>query len=212
MEEEELKRRTLQFRELVGDDLFRFAVSQNVMTLEKDRRRFEQLALEILGYFECDRCCKCCTEMPIHLNDEALERLSRLDGDALFDKMDENEVDNYLKTPCPYLDGDTCTIYEIKPTACRMFPFVVLRPVPTLQLCPMGKRIFEKFKDLVRKYGKKDLKVEWEEGGSDRLYDYSGETGKKAVYVALPIPVLEKFLRYLRLEARHADSRKSIEL
>ena len=203
MNEEELKKQTLQYRELVGDDLFWFSVSQNVMTVEKDRLRFGQLALEILEHFECDRCCKCCTEMPIHLNDEALERLAKLDGDALFDKLDDNEVDNYLKSPCPYLNGDTCTIYEIKPTACRMFPFVVIRPEPTLQLCPMGKRIFATFKDLVRKYGKKDLKVEWEEeGAAIRLSDHTGETGKKAVYVALPIPVLEKFLKYLRLEAR----------
>ena len=203
MNEEELKKQTLQYRELVGDDLFWFSVSQNVMTIEKDRLRFGQLALEILEHFECDRCCKCCTEMPIHLNDEALERLAKLDGDALFDKLDDNEVDNYLKSPCPYLNGDTCTIYEIKPTACRMFPFVVIRPEPTLQLCPMGKRIFATFKDLVRKYGKKDLKVEWEEeGAAIRLSDHTGETGKKAVYVALPIPVLEKFLKYLRLEAR----------
>ncbi|KAF5426042.1 Fe-S-cluster containining protein [Candidatus Methanophagaceae archaeon] len=115
MNEEELKKQTLQYRELVGDDLFWFSVSQNVMTIEKDRLRFGQLALEILEHFECDRCCKCCTEMPIHLNDEALERLVRLDGDALFDKLDDNEVDNYLKSPCPYLNGDTCTIYEIKP-------------------------------------------------------------------------------------------------
>ena len=199
MKEEELKKQTLQFRDLVGDELFWFTVSQNVMAIEKDRRRFEQLALEILEYFECERCCRCCREMPIHLNDEDMERLYRLDGAALFDKMDESEVDNYLKTPCSYLKGDTCTIYENKPMSCRMFPFVVIRPVPTLQLCPMGKKIFEEFKALTRKYGKKDLKVQWDDNVSDnRLPDYSGSTEKKAIYVALPIPVLERFLKYLR--------------
>ncbi|MBC8521943.1 MAG: YkgJ family cysteine cluster protein [Methanomicrobia archaeon] len=201
MKEENLKKQILQFRELVGDELFRFTMSQNVMAMEKDRRRFKQLALEILEYFECERCCKCCREMPVHLNDEDLERLSRLDGDALFDKMDDAEVDNYLKTPCPYLKGTECSIYENKPTSCCMFPFVVIRPVPTLQLCPMGKKIFADFKELARKYDKKDLKVQWEEGASDnRLPDYSGSTGKKAVYVALPIAVLEKFLKYLRIK------------
>jgi len=201
MKEDKLKEQALQFRELAGDELFWFTMSQNVMAIEKDRRRFEQLALEIQEYFECERCCKCCREMPIHLNDEDMERIYRLDGDALFDKMNENEVDNYLKTPCPYLKGNLCTIYENRPMSCRMFPFVVIRPVPTLQLCPMGKKMFEQFKALTRKYSKKDLKVEWEEGTSgDRLPDYSGSTGKKAVYVALPIAVLEKFLKYLRAE------------
>ena len=36
--------------------------------------------------------------MPVHLNDDDIERLVRIDGDSLFDKMNENEVDNYLKT------------------------------------------------------------------------------------------------------------------
>lgn len=203
MTEEDLKKQAMQFRELVGDDLFWFTVSQNVMTMESDRQKFEQLALAILDYFDCDRCCKCCREMPIHLNDADLERIYPLDGAAVFDKMDENEVDNYLKTPCPYLDGDACTIYDARPTSCRMFPFVVIRPVPTLQLCPMGKRIFDSFKALARKYGKKDLKVEWEEGASEAtLHDHKPNAVKKAVYVALPIPVLEKFLKYLRAENR----------
>ncbi len=200
MNEEDLKKQTVQFRELVGDELFWFTMEQNVKTLEKDRQRFWELALQIQQYLTCERCCKCCSEMPIHLNDEDVERLYRLEGDALFDKMDTNEMDNFLKTPCPYLKGDVCTIYENRPAACKMFPFVVIRPVPTLQLCPMGKKIFETFKALTRKYGKKDLKVEWESAEPPVLTDEDSE--KKAIYVALPIPVLERFLKYLRLEER----------
>ena len=194
MKHEELKKQTLQFRELVGDELFWFTMERNVKTIEKNKQRFEELALKIQTYFECERCCKCCSEMPIHLNDEDVERLCRLDGDALFDKLDVKEMDNFLRTPCPYLNGDVCTIYENRPAACKMFPFVVIRPVPTLQLCPMGQKIFEKFKELTRTYGKRDLKVEWENAEPPEV----GEN--QAVYVALPIPVLEKFLRYLQLE------------
>ncbi len=209
MEEErgDLKKQTLLFRDLVGDELFWFTVSQNVNAMEKNRRRFEQLALAILEYFECERCCKCCREMPIHLNDEDIDRIWKVDGDALFDKLDENEVDDYLKTPCPYLKGNECTIYESKPMSCRMFPFVVIRPVPTLQLCPMGKKVFEEYRRLARKYGKKDTKVQWDDDNAsdrNRLPDYcgsgSGSSEKKAVYVALPLGVLEKFLRYLQTE------------
>jgi Fe-S-cluster containining protein len=196
MNEEDLKKQTVQFRKLVGDELFWFTMEQNVKTMEKDKQRFAELALQIQTYFECERCCKCCSEMPIHLNDEDVERLHQLDGDTLFDKMDANEMDNFLRTPCPYLNGDVCTIYENRPAACKMFPFVVIRPVPTLQLCPMGQKIFEKFKDLTRTYGKRDLKVEWESAEPPEV----GEN--QAVYVALPIPVLKKFLQYLRLEER----------
>ena len=110
MNEEDLKKQALQFRELVGDELFWFTVSQNVMTMERGRLKFEQLALAILEYFEY-------------------------------------------------------------------------------------------FKALARKYGKKDLKVEWEEGVSEApLHDHNGSAVKKAVYVALPIPVQGKFLKYLHAE------------
>ena len=200
--EEDLKKQALQFRDLVGDDLFSFTISQNVKSMEKSRGKFEALALAIQEYFGCERCCTCCREMPIHLNDEDLERLCKRDGEALFDKMDENEVDNYLKTPCPYLDGDACVIYESRPMSCRMFPFVVIRPVPTLQLCPMGKKMFAEYKRLALKYGKKEIKEEWDAGDSERVHDYEGSGEKKAVYVALPIAVLEKFLKYLRTEGR----------
>jgi hypothetical protein len=76
--------------------------------------------------------------------------------------------------------------------------------VPTLQLCPMGKKIFAKFKDLTRRYGKKDLKVEWETARPPELP--GEEAKKKAVYVALPIPTLEKFLQYLRLDAEKSGA------
>ena len=199
MDEERLREQTVRFRELVGDETFWFTLSRNLAVMERDKERFEELALAIQQYFTCERCCKCCTEMPIHLNDEDIERLHRLDGDALFEKLESNELDNFLKTPCPYLKEGLCTIYEHRPAACKMFPFVVIRPVPTLQLCPMGKTIFVKFKDLTRRYGRKELKEEWETVQPPEL---QGEAAKnKAVYVALPIPTLEKFLGYLRMEA-----------
>ena len=82
---------------------------------------------------------------------------------------------------------------------------MLFRSVPTLQLCPMGENIFDEFKRLTRKYGKgkKNLRVEWEESAPGvRLPEYSGDSEKKAVYVALPIPVLEKFVKYLRMDGK----------
>ncbi|MGC9444435.1 MAG: YkgJ family cysteine cluster protein [Candidatus Methanospirareceae archaeon] len=202
MDEERLRAQTVRFRELVGDETFWFTVSQNVAVMERDKERFEELALKIQQYFACDRCGKCCSEMPIHLNEADIERLYRLDGEALFEKLDSTELDNFLKTPCPYLKEGFCTIYEQRPAACKLFPFVVIRPVPTLQLCPMGKRIFAKFKDLTRRYGKKELKVEWETAQPPELQDDAAK--HIAVYVALPIPTLEKFLGYLRRDNERA--------
>ncbi len=193
----------LEFRKQLGDELFWFTVAQNLKAIERVRQQFEEQAAAILEYFRCKRCCKCCREMPVHLNDEDIERLLRVEGESVFEKLNENEVDNYLKTPCPYLRGDECTIYEHRPTSCRIFPFVVIRPVPTLLLCPLGMEIYEELKRLTRKYGKKEIKEHWsEESTAHRLPDYSGRVEKRAVYVAIPVNLLNDFLRYLRVERK----------
>ncbi len=195
--------RIREFKKLVGDDLFWFSVTQNLQVIEKARQKFESQAQEVLGYFECKRCGKCCREMPVHLNDDDIERLLRIDGESLFDKMNEDEVDNYLRTPCPYLRDDVCTIYENRPTSCRIFPFVVIRPEPTLLLCPLGREIYEELKKLTRKYGRKDVKEYWSDGEDQwRLPDYSGTIDQKVIYVALSEKLLTDFLRYLRIDKR----------
>ena len=209
------EKQVLELKKLLGDDLFWFTVAQNLGMIERVRQRFEVQAQAILEYFECKRCCRCCREMPVHLNDDDIERLVRLDGDSLFDKMNENEVDNYLKTPCPYLNGNECSIYKDKPTSCRIFPFVVIRPVPTLLLCPLGMEIYEELKRLTRKYSKKEIKEYWSEEESaitsQRLPDYSGVIDKKAVYVALSESILDDFLRYLRADRGLKSSIHQIE-
>jgi len=48
---------------------------------------------------------------------------------VLFDELgkmwetDEAKYDEYiLRTPCPFLFNDACSIYEIRPGGCRLFP------------------------------------------------------------------------------------------
>jgi Fe-S-cluster containining protein len=84
--------------------------------------------------FLCTRCGVCCT-----LDDfltageieakpgEYLEVRAKMK--ALFDELgkmwkeDEAKYDKYIThTPCPFLDNNACSIYEIRPGGCRHFP------------------------------------------------------------------------------------------
>ncbi len=108
------------------------------------------MAEEILEYFECERCGECCRTLPISLNWDDIERLYRYEGEVFLDKLDENAIENCLKTPCPYLKDNRCTIYNKRPLVCRVFPFEFAYPFPSIRLCPLGKKISEELGKLKR--------------------------------------------------------------
>jgi Fe-S-cluster containining protein len=84
--------------------------------------------------FLCSRCGVCCTlddfltagkinatpeEQP-----EVHAKMSAL-SEALGKRWEnsESEYDSYIqKTPCPFLNGKSCSIYPIRPNGCRQFP------------------------------------------------------------------------------------------
>jgi Fe-S-cluster containining protein len=80
--------------------------------------------------FLCTKCGVCCT-----LEDFLTAGQTKLDAglDAkiavLFDKLgkrweaNEAKYDDYVaRTPCPFLNNNACSIYELRPDGCRLFP------------------------------------------------------------------------------------------
>lgn len=57
--------------------------------------------------------------------------------------LDLTANDIYLKSPCPFLKENLCTVYEFRPQTCRDFPF---RPDFSIAIinCHMGLKIFKK--------------------------------------------------------------------
>jgi Fe-S-cluster containining protein len=84
--------------------------------------------------FLCNKCGVCCTlddflcAGKITLQpDDHVEVQAKLK--ALFDELgkmweaDEEKYDQYIQqTPCPFKVNNTCSIYEIRPQGCRMYP------------------------------------------------------------------------------------------
>ena len=84
--------------------------------------------------FLCTKCGACClledflTAGEINAKPEEQPKV-HADVKALFEELgeiwtaDEAKYDDYIAhTPCPFLVNDGCSIYEIRPNGCRLFP------------------------------------------------------------------------------------------
>jgi Fe-S-cluster containining protein len=68
--------------------------------------------------FECKRCTFCCHNYHVQkIYPEDLERWK--------DRVDilEYFLQDWYDLPCKFLEGDVCTIHDIKPQVCRDQPF-----------------------------------------------------------------------------------------
>jgi Fe-S-cluster containining protein len=113
------------------DRNFRFLRSLKMVS---DPVRIDDLARALhqdaFGRIDCTRCANCCKTMQPGLTEEDVDRIAGhlgLGRDAFvatYLEPDPEEGGHRTKTsPCPFLGGDDrCTIYEVRPQACREFP------------------------------------------------------------------------------------------
>ncbi|MDD5615031.1 MAG: YkgJ family cysteine cluster protein, partial [Candidatus Methanoperedens sp.] len=62
---------------------------------------------------------------------------------------------NAFKTPCNFLEGQKCRIYDVRPSVCRIYPFSEKNiGFITLVLCPLGDEIVDEFNNALLHAGK----------------------------------------------------------
>lgn len=85
---------------------------------------------EAFDRIDCTRCANCCKTLPPGVSAEDIRIISEqlgLSGEtfiATYLAVDPDEGGYRMKvTPCPFLGkDDRCTIYDVRPEACRQFP------------------------------------------------------------------------------------------
>jgi Fe-S-cluster containining protein len=104
---------------------------------------------------KCQTCAKCCDgsffkDVPL-LGDDikaiaektgwSLSQIKKVchcnkNGDKLFLSIAQ---------PCPFLVSGRCSIYDVRPTICRLFPVIIHDNILKINIsCPAGENIFEK--------------------------------------------------------------------
>lgn len=177
----------------------------------KIHEEIEPTLVEILSYFRCERCDKCCSEAPATVSDEELIAIAKKTGNEAFDALDENLLVNAFKTPCRFLSKKKCRIYDLRPRVCRIYPLSLKNfGFVTLVLCPLGKEIQKELENFIRSKGITKIRYEYDKDMQkveDTLTEMREMAGfqkgtKTLVQVGLQYGYIPLFLKYLRHKKR----------
>ncbi len=116
----------------------------------------ENMDMVMDGMFRCQRCGKCCRGPlldGIAVTPSDVRRLSGHLGtrpDKFMRKYVATKrahLHGVIPYPCPFLKGTTCSVYEIRPIACRTFPldfsFIAgTQEISVQMFCPSAKDLW----------------------------------------------------------------------
>ena len=124
-----------------------------------------EILAEVTAAIDCTTCANCCREMGVAVESEEIERLARHMGisaeefESRHVATDNDYGEKFMpETPCPFLGGTLCTIYEDRPSVCREFPHLhkegfrsrLLGVVDNSALCPIVFNVLEELKRRTR--------------------------------------------------------------
>ena len=99
-----------------------------IRKIKEDKIKMGKIQEEILSFFKCHRCGFCCRNIPVQLKEEEIKNISaylRISEQEFVKRyLDKNKLPTlYLRTPCPFFEFYRCTIYPVRPSVCRTYPF-----------------------------------------------------------------------------------------
>lgn len=132
-----------------------------------DDDKLDALVHEILAQvtagIDCTTCANCCREMGIAVEEQDIERLARLldisveEFESRYVAVDAGE--KFMpQTPCQFLGGNLCTVYEDRPCVCREFPHLhkedfrgrLIGVIQNSATCPIVFNVLEELKRRTR--------------------------------------------------------------
>jgi Fe-S-cluster containining protein len=145
---------------------------------EQDRlseQELDQLVFDITrrvwAGIDCTTCANCCKELTPGVTDEEAQRLAARLGLSVEDfrshylkapsspgEDSEHDADDarwrIRGKPCPFLEGNRCSVYEDRPAECRGYPYLyepefsrrTLGMIERTFTCPVVYRVFEELK------------------------------------------------------------------
>jgi Fe-S-cluster containining protein len=114
---------------------------------------------------DCRACGNCCRELSAALEAPDIERMAEAEHltpaefeRKYLEKTEDKGKYGIRQKPCPFLSGNVCRYYDIRPASCAEFPFLHKPDFTTrsimvlwnLELCPIVYNVYELLKQEVR--------------------------------------------------------------
>ncbi|WP_041606090.1 YkgJ family cysteine cluster protein [Halothermothrix orenii] len=110
--------------------------------------------------FDCRNCGNCCRNLSPRFTRYDIKRIAEQLGISINDFKNkyvsrEQQTGFALKgESCPFLDGNTCTIYSVRPDSCRSYPHLTkkmfnhrfLEMIDNTYICPIVYNVIEDLK------------------------------------------------------------------
>jgi Fe-S-cluster containining protein len=123
--------------------------------LKISKEQFKELynkCLDILAFYSCPEDCNICCSCDIYFSQQDYNQIKKRHPKAIKKIVHHNETVNGIKTngytfiekPCPLLENNRCTIHDVKPKICKMYPFdfkAETFEMVSIDPCPLGKEV-----------------------------------------------------------------------
>jgi Fe-S-cluster containining protein len=117
---------------------------------------------------DCRACGECCRDIVVPLEDDEIAAMAAAAtlSETEFRERHVRKTDDYDQAieakPCPFQEGNRCTIYESRPSPCRGYPYVggdirsrMLGILERAETCPI---VFEMLEQLKQRLGFRRLR------------------------------------------------------
>lgn len=120
----------------------------------------ESIAQPIINAIDCKTCGNCCNALTVYLTPQDGQRLETVIDVPLNMIISHDSQENvgewgqFINSPCRFLNGKLCTIYDQRPESCRIYP--VFTPdfrwtiddlIEGAGLCPIIYHVLDKMTD-----------------------------------------------------------------
>jgi uncharacterized protein len=143
---------------------FRTLVKQSPIADAELDSIVEETGGEVERQIDCTACGNCCRTLQVVVDDTDIRRLARglclppRELERRYVKQAPDGVKHMARTPCPFLEGNRCSVYEDRPKSCRDFPYLradgfrkrMLVMIDNASTCPIVFNTLEELKQKLK--------------------------------------------------------------